>query len=234
MYQVAPRPGSDEKGGTNTHFTEETKGFTYLQKENVSIDANKVTFDFYDKNGRQLLYLHKAGRPEPDPQDPTEAAILYNAVKYFYDKAPTDKTFIWVGPDNKNIKYGELTKYLRSIVPEPFGLHKFRHVKATKIAMSILGSCPYKVGKTNSAELSDFYMKAMGEVGAKLGHRSVDVVSPKQAIVSYVSKTVSRGFFERYDVKELPNIAKDIKEGDSEESSSKEYNIIVGKNKKRG
>jgi hypothetical protein len=231
MYQLAPRPGSDESGGENTHFTEPTKGFTYLLKKDVKMDKNKIIFDFYDKNGRQILTLTKVGRGEPDPQSSTDAKILFNAIKYFYDSAPNEDAFLWTEPNGKNVKYSAMTAYIRSIVPAPFGLHKFRHVKATKIAMSILDSCPLKIGQTNSKELSEFYLKAMEAVGKELGHRNKDIVSSTQAIKSYVSKTVSRHLFERYGVKETPGIAKSINE--AEESSSREFTVVVGPAKKK-
>jgi hypothetical protein len=221
MYQLAPRPGSSDTGGSNTHFEEPTKGFTYLIKSDVHVFADKIVLDYFDKNGRQVLTLHKAGIP--NEQTPVDAKLLYTAVKHFYTQAKTKDSFMWVEPNGKNVKYSELSKYAKTVAPG-FKLHKFRHVKATKIAMGILDTCPLKVGKAQSPELSAYYMDAMTKVGAELGHRNKDKVSPTQAIKSYVSKTVSRNFFHRYNVIESPQIAKAI---NSEETTAASTDIKI-------
>jgi hypothetical protein len=237
MYQLAPRPGSKEEGGSNRKFAEPTKGFTYLTKKDMILHADKIDFDFFDKNGRQILTLPRAGRPAPDEQSAADAAILYNAIKRFHEKAKSEDSFIWSDSKGENIKYSDLSLYLHTIVPKPFGLHKFRHVKATKIAMSVLDSCGLKIGKASAKEVSDYFLKAMEDVGTQLGHRSKEKVSGTQALKSYVSKTVSRAFFSRYQVKEAPGIAKVI---NIEESSSgsvigapRTFNVVVRNKKAR-
>jgi hypothetical protein len=231
MYQLAPRPGSKEEGGNNTKFEAPTKGFTYLQKKDIVIHNDKIVFDFFDKNGRQILTLPKAGRPAPDEQSATDALILFNAIKYFHGKTKSEDDFVWSDTKGENVKYSDLSAYLHTIVPKPFGLHKFRHVKATKIAQSVLDSCNLKVGKATSKEVSEYFLKAMEDVGAQLGHRSKEKVSGGQALRSYVSKTVSRQFFSRYQVKEAPGIAKVINIEESSTSEPKTYNIVVRKNR---
>jgi hypothetical protein len=205
MYQLTPRPGSKEKG-TNTKF-EDSKGFIYLKKKDLSIDNNIITFSYSDKNGAQNLLLTL--KPGYD-QTAVEAKLLFNIVQKLYERVANPEDYIWVDKDNEKLTYELVKKYVNTVMPT-FNPHKFRNAKATRMAKEMLDNCELKVGEADSAQVSAYFMDVMTQVGKELGHHSKDKPSPNMAMKAYVLKSVSNEFFDRYDVSPTSGIAKNIR-----------------------
>lgn len=219
MYQLAPRPGSREKG--NNKKFEDTKGFIYLKKSDVSVVSGKIKFDYSDKNGPQHLVLtNKPGYG----QNQLEASLLFGAIESFYNKCPAKDAFLWVTPNGSNLTYNLMNKYLARTMPT-FTLHKFRNAKATQMAKDLLDACKLPKG-ASAAEVNDYFMEVMTKVGEELGHRSKDKPSPTMAYTTYVLKSTSNAFFDEYDVLPIGKVAQHL---NAEEASS--INVVIRRKK---
>ena len=65
--------------------------------------------------------------------------------------------------------------------------------------MGIIEGCKLKPGTVSQREAEAYYLKAMEEVGKKLGHvvrrKGEDVVTARTAIKAYLNPTIQRQFF---------------------------------------
>lgn len=101
-------------------------------------------------------------------------------------KKPRD--YVITTSKGKMVTSGSVTKFLASIgAPAGATVHKFRHVKGTKIAKDIMDKSPFN-GKKNvkESEVNKWFMEAMKRVGAELGHVSGDKVTATTALVNYI------------------------------------------------
>jgi hypothetical protein len=218
MFQLCPRPGYEEHG--NNKKFENTKGFIYLTRGEVKLEGNDIHFKYTDKNGPQHL-IYTKGEMYGSVSDDT---LVVNCLKKLMENKDKDE-YLWKYSGD-NVDYDQIKNYARSVIPG-FNLHKFRNSKASMMAKDMLGACKLPKGSTPK-EVSDYYMDVMTKVGEELGHRSGEEASPSMAISSYVLKSISNEFFDRYDVSPTQKIAAQI---NTAEASSSGLTVHIGRRK---
>ena len=105
-------------------------------------------------------------------------------------------------------------KYLMSIgAPEGTTVHKFRHVRGTKIAKEIMGASKYNKKSATppkEAEVNKWFMDAMKQVGQELGHVAGDKVTGMTALVNYIDPRAVEDWFNSINVRPSATLQKII------------------------
>jgi len=211
MYQLSPRVGSsDQRGGKLGDGA--TTGFTKLTRTAFTITKTKITVEYADKGvSPQHLEVTPASS---ETATSTEARLVFDDLyTILQGKKPHDPVF--VNDKRVPISYGAFCEYLKETVHEEFTPKVFRTIRASYLAKLKLDKAPFKV-KANqdsafSKKVNDYFVSAMKEVGAALGHHSGEKVTEMTAIKNYIDPSVMNEYFEKFEVRPKPVYEKALK-----------------------
>ena len=185
IYEVQARIGGDSTNKDD----EERFGMSTLQVKHLKVGSDGIHFDYPGKKGtRQTHWL----RPTT-PVSKQVIAIIKNRIK---NKRPNDLVFTYRGV---RIPAQAVNNYLKSKGLN-VTIHKFRHLKGTKMAMEILNKSPFKKSERPSqASVEKWVKEEFKKIGEVLHHRTgtgeKEKVVSSTAINAYVDPDLLKGFF---------------------------------------
>lgn len=185
IYEVQARIGGDSTNKDN----EERFGMSTLQLKHIKIDREGVHFDYPGKKGTRQTHLLKSNTTVGKQV----IAIIKDRIK---NKRPEDFVFTYRG---HRLQAQAINAYLKSIGIK-VTIHKFRHLKGTKMALDILDSSPFKKSDHPSqASVERWVKEEFKSIGEALHHRAgvgdKEKVVSSTAINAYVDPNVLKGFF---------------------------------------
>jgi hypothetical protein len=184
IYETQARIG----GEGNKTDDQDTYGISTLLVKHVKIKEGKVQIDYPGKKGTAQHHVIKSD----GPVSKKVVKILEQQIK---GKKPNDRVFTYMG---RPIKAAEVNGYVKSLGVN-VSVHKFRHVKGTKVMMELLKKNPFKKGKVSQSQAEKWIKQEATEVGKILHHRSgvgeKEKVVGSTALAAYVDPSVVKGFF---------------------------------------
>ena len=185
IYEVQARIGGDSTNKDN----EERFGMSTLQLKHLKLDRDGAHFDYPGKKGtRQTHWL------KPNTLVGKQVlAIIKDRIK---NKRPDDFVFTYRG---HRLTAQAVNAYLKSIGVH-VTIHKFRHLKGTKMALEILDSSPFKKSEHPSqASVEKWVKEEFKAIGEALHHRSgvgdKEKTVSSTAIQAYVDPAILKGYF---------------------------------------
>lgn len=204
IFDTAARPGNPG----NATKGERTFGITQLQAKHFKVDDTKIVIKYKGKSqssNTEAMQTHILNYNSSAPLK----LLAKNLKGYLKNKKPTDNVFQYKG---KNFTSTSITRYMRTLgFHKDFTVHKFRTVRATKMASDTLKKSPFKKGGSwTEREVNQWVETQMLKVGQELGHTSNDKVTSNTAIQNYIAPEILADFYGKLGIRPPAKIQKAI------------------------
>lgn len=166
----------------------------------------------YKKRGgsRVLEYSGKKAQTQKHKlveSNPTQKLLIQALDSLAKDKTRKERLMTH---GHRSISASMVNKYLKSIgMPAGVTVHKFRTLKGTQLARSILEKSPLRKRKNlNSTQVSKWLKSALSKVAKELGHFSNGNLTINTAIANYIDPSILEEFYSDIGIRMPANIEK--------------------------